>query len=322
MVSPPTEENDIRFALPYMPRAMYSAHTLELLGLTPEKADSTYRRWTGRHSPAQCPDDLIHYVCGNMHHLRSYVYRDMDPREALRTDGMSEAFIDAILDPEFADLQCTYEGKGGLFQLVRDTVRTGWRALEMHYGCEFLEDQIATTISSEEAHAATITSVNSAHLSFLDPRYYKTVSCAPPIPDEYMALYKPVYASDMLNGRPNLVSSNTGDIRLASLASHHGGDFSTQGAVYWYPEREVADRYRSWLARRCGGFRFAVETWVVRILVRKDWVKGLKTKEVFFRDEGDDCAWEEDIWKSRNGIVCTREEGVQLVRGHAFTAAG
>ena len=66
-----------------------------------------------------------------MYHLRSYLYRDMDPREALKRDDMAEAFIDAVLGPEFADLQSTYEGKGSLFQLVRDTVRAGWRALEM-----------------------------------------------------------------------------------------------------------------------------------------------------------------------------------------------
>lgn len=50
-----------------------------------------------------------------MYHLRSYLYRDMDPREALRIDGMSEVFIVMVLDPEFADLQGTYEGKGGVF---------------------------------------------------------------------------------------------------------------------------------------------------------------------------------------------------------------
>lgn len=59
---------------------------------------------------------------------------------------------------------------------------------------------------------------------------------------EYRALYKPAYASDMLNGRPNLMCVDNGNIRLSGLASHHGGDVSMQGAVYWYLNKEVAER--------------------------------------------------------------------------------
>lgn len=56
--------------------------------------------------------------------------------------------------------------------MVRDTVKAGWRALEVQYGCAFLENQITTT------------SVNSAHRSLLHPRYYETVPCVPRLPDE------------------------------------------------------------------------------------------------------------------------------------------
>lgn len=53
------------------------------------------------------------------------------------------------------------------------------------------------------------------------------------------------------------------------------------------------------------------------ILVRKEWVKGLKKKEKFFRNEIEG-AWE--VWRNRNGYACGREEGVGLMRGHVVTA--
>ncbi|KAJ4525175.1 hypothetical protein HRR83_000848 [Exophiala dermatitidis] len=140
----------------------------------------------------------------------------------------------------------------------------------------------------------------------------------PPVLPDHIVLYKGKAAPP----KP-FIRDSDGSIDMAVLASSPGGDFNHNAqAHYWTPDREVAEKYRGWAARRCP----YGETWVIRMQISQKFIETLNVEELWLSDYEDEdeedgdgnangkhvsgtgSAWKEYVWHCKNQITPPEEK--------------
>ncbi|KAL2405877.1 hypothetical protein ABEF95_000829 [Exophiala dermatitidis] len=140
----------------------------------------------------------------------------------------------------------------------------------------------------------------------------------PPVLPDHIVLYKGKAAPP----KP-FIRDSDGSIDMAVLASSPGGDFNhNYQAHYWTPDREVAEKYRGWAARRCP----YGETWVIRMQISKKFIETLNVEELWLSDYEDEdeedgdgnangkhvsgtgSAWKEYVWHCKSQITPPEEK--------------
>ncbi|KAJ9491014.1 hypothetical protein VN97_g2255 [Penicillium thymicola] len=91
--------------------------------------------------------------------------------------------------------------------------------------------------------------------------------------------------------QPGDIIESDGTVNLSTLRTRPGGDFNWNfNAYHWTPEKETAEEYRLFAARRCP----AADTCIVHIQVPQSFVNSLRCEDLWYSP-----SWKEYIWTSR-----------------------
>jgi hypothetical protein len=307
-----------------------SAAVLEYLGFETSTASQVFERYANRPDPDQCPDDLLDYAYGQIAVLRTGPYRDMDIQEAMTQVGLTQQIQSAIADPAFSDILWTRD----LHFWVKDTIQTNYATLrsrqellKRHAGRRiahknkrrkrssvqglFPPEEGSALEAPEPGITATINMTTqdfhlpSAHVAILE-------GDAPTRPN-HVLLYKGKAYWD-LRGSQELIGAD-GSIDMSTLSTPSGGDFNSSfNAHYWTPEKDTAERYREWAARRCPGS----DTCMIQIQVSNAFVERLLSAEIWFSAD-----WKEFLWTCKRELDLPPKfdylRDVDLIRGHICT---
>jgi hypothetical protein len=216
--------------------------------------------------------------------------------------GLKESLRDAILDPQFRRI---FETQSLLFW-VKDSLRINYWTLVGLQGRlkEHAKDvskrktkeskrgsisdvfPAAAVATSSSEHTATINVMSSSnHL----PKACVAVHEPGPVLDDHIVLYKGKAAAEMVDEFQWI--QDDGTLNMMALTSSPSGDFNFS-SIAWYftPERETAEEYRKYVARRQDNS----ETWLIRIQVPKTFMNTMSTKSLWYGPE-----WRENVWHCR-----------------------
>jgi hypothetical protein len=283
---------------------------LEFLGFTTEKAAEILARFESRPDD-QCPDGIFDYAQGEIARLNSAVFRDLPPAQAMALLGISESLRDALLDPKFKQLfdsqtllfwlYDTIESRHcSLVQLLDPVKQHAVRTLgnerekkRAKFTGHFQSDSSGAS-SSPQLPIPTAT-IDTDDFNF--PFAHVTVAKAGPILQDHTVLYKGKGIGGLsgASGRPLPFIMQSGGVNMMSIRTLPGGDFNqNQDAWYWTPDRETAEFYRRWAARRDP----SGTTLLIRIQVPNTFFNALQEHELKFSNP-----WKEYIWYCRNEVL-------------------
>ncbi|KAL2428836.1 hypothetical protein ABEF95_008412 [Exophiala dermatitidis] len=326
-----------------MPTTLVSTETLEWIGFTSATAAEICHRYQTRPDPRINPDSLLDYVEGHIVQLQLPAFRNMPPAQALERVGIQKSVQDALLDPDFTALLYTQD----LHYWLRDTLTTNYATLirlqdrlknhairsvarkKQKRAADLRQPQSQITACASSSTPGThelvpeVTANPTLNLTPEDhnlPRNQVQLLLPsdqepdPIIPPGYTALYKGKAACDMPDGRSWIQEDGT--FAMAALWTLPGGDFNFDSvAHYWTPEKETAEQYRSWAARRSP----YSETWLIRILVSDSFVHSLKKATLWYSPD-----WKQYVWHCKKHRRLPPKfdsgtAGVDVIQGHICT---
>ncbi|EHY61091.1 hypothetical protein ABEF92_002643 [Exophiala dermatitidis] len=186
--------------------------------------------------------------------------------------------------------------------------------LPSNYVCILQKEQNCNSDSNDNDNGSPNNGNNNSTRNGNGNRAKESIPLPPVLPD-HIVLYKGKAAPP----KP-FIRDLDGSIDMAVLASSPGGDFNHNAqAHYWTPDREVAEKYRGWAARRCP----YGETWVIRIQISKKFIETLNVEELWLSDYEDEdgdgnatangqkvsgSAWKEYVWHCKNQITPPEEK--------------
>ena len=301
-----------------VPTAAESAEAMEFIGFTPQRAGEIFQHYLDRYDPENCPDSLIDFGCG--HAEMRPKYRDLTPREALTRIGLNTKSQDALLDPNFSHIFWTEP----LDFWVEDTLRTNHNTLERllkrmknqaHRGGRKAEPTMTETVPAIQSSQVTAT-VNMTCEYFGLPASHIALDSEGPLLPDHLALYQGRAACDPLN---NTWIRQDGSLRMEAVGTRPGGDFNYRyEASYWTPQKDVAEEYRKYAARRSP----LSQTWLVRIQIPRSFISSLRRAELLYSRD-----WKEYVWycKTQRDLPPAkynhlwRPGGVDVMQGHICT---
>ncbi|MCJ1223709.1 hypothetical protein MMC12_000352 [Toensbergia leucococca] len=287
-----------------IPTAERSIAALEFIGFDTLTATAIYDRWDSRPDPHRCPDDLIDYAYSDISRLNSPSFQDYTPREAMAKIGMSQDFQDALTDPRFTSI-C---GTETLHYWVKDTLMINYATLLQLQAR--LKNHAARSRAVKKSRRARIQDIiqapglhaaqqqlqpsSSVTATFnMTPEDYNIPSnqiafeTEGPVLPGHIVLYKGKASYEVGEGW----IADDGSLNMRSIATYAHGDFNPESvAYYWTPEKEVAEEYREWAARRCSWS----ETWLIRIQIPVQFVNSLTSQELWYSPN-----WKEYVWYCR-----------------------
>ncbi|KAL2060561.1 hypothetical protein VTL71DRAFT_9202 [Oculimacula yallundae] len=258
-----------------LPESIECVAAVEWCGFIRSKAENIYENWTTR--PDQCPDGLIDYMTAAATRLKMEPLISLPPAEALVELGISEDLRSALLDSKHAQLFRSQT----LYFWVKDTIKMRcamlWKIHEK------------TGAQPEESRNAS----TPTQLSYL-PQHCATVQTPPPVLSDHYVFYIGKSASEL--GDLNCLVRENGSIHLGALSKRGGGDFNEhREALYLSKERETAEQYRQWAARR----NPHSESWIIRIQIPKSFVDCMLKRDLWYGEE-----WKKFVYYCRsNGNV-------------------
>lgn len=255
-----------------------------------------YDRYLNRPDPDQNPDDLMAYVRGHITSLKSSRYDNMSPREALRQIGLNRQIQEAIPDPRFSHIF----GTQTLHYWAKDTVKTNYAALLSRQSLlKSYADQRMThkekdkrsrneaSLTQEQGPSQQAT-INMTPRDFQFPEAHVVIQTDVDILDDHVSLYKGKAHKELCED--DIIFDN-GCVNLNALGKLSGGDFNWNfDGSYWTPEKETAEAYRGYAARRCP----AADTCIVHIQVPLPFINSLHREELWYSPD-----WKEYIWTCR-----------------------
>lgn len=283
-----------------IPMAEESVEVLELIGFVADAARLIYDRYLNRPSPDQNPDDLMAYVSGHIASLKSSRYDNVSHREALRQIGLNLQIQEAITDPRFSHVF----GTQTLHYWAEDTVGTNYAALLgrqsllRSYADQRMTQKKKHKRSIHEAslqergpsHQPAVTAtINMTSRDFQFPEAHVVMQTDADILDGHVSLYKGKAHMDLQHTGD--IINDDGSVNLSTLATHSGGDFNWSfSAHYWSPEKETAEEYRQYVARRCP----TADTCMVHIQIPWSFIHSLHREDLWYSP-----SWKEYIWACR-----------------------
>ena len=309
-----------------MPVTEESVEVLEYIGFVTHAASLIYERYLGRPNPDQNPDDLMAYVSGHLALLNSSRYIYMSPREALRDVGLTVQIQEAITDPRFSHIF----GTQTLLYWANDTIKTNYagllnqqRVLRSHANERMARKgkkrpRHETNLPQEQLpgpsqQPPTTATINMTPRDFQFPEAHVAMQADADILENHVSLYKGK-AHEELTTADAIIDDN-GVVNLGALGTLPGADLnSTSMAIYWTPERETAEEYRRYAARRCPNN----DTCVVHIQLPRSFIESLHMEELWYSRN-----WKEYIWTCRKGRwpdpkfdALWRSGRADIVKGH------
>jgi hypothetical protein len=312
-----------------LPEKLYSAQGVEFLGFNEATSKIIFENWNSRPAPASNPDDLIDYVCGHVSQLNSITYTSLaSDEERLQMLGATEHLKRPITGPEFTMI---YKTETLLFWLI-DTVRTNWNTLEnllvrfergatarVHKGRR-KRAQLRDTFGMEAEHSlqsntsGTTATFTGEPEDCKVPKAHVAIQADAPLLEDHLVLYmgKAIHQS---TDPTELLIGEDGILNMRALRTYPGGDFHfDNSAWYWTPERETAERYRQYAARRCP----ASSTCIIRIQVPSAVFAALKQEQLWYSRD-----WKEYVWHCKKELEppARFDKYVQadVIQGHIAT---
>ncbi|KAL4785280.1 hypothetical protein BJX76DRAFT_325131 [Aspergillus varians] len=285
-----------------IPMAEESVEVLECVGFVADTARFLYNRYLNRPSPDQNPDDLMAYVFGHVALLKSPQYDDMNHRDALRQIGFTVEIQEAITDPRFSQVF----GTQSLHHWARDTVETNYAALlgRQRILKSYANQQMTQTKdhkrSKKEASSpqeqgptqqqAVTATINMTPSDFQFPEMHVVMQTDADILDNHLSLYKGKAYRDLFSEFVPIINDD-GTVDLGAIATQPGGDFNWNfAAQYWSPEKETAEEYRKWAARRSP----TADTCIIHIQIPLSFINCLHMENLWYSPN-----WKEYIWTCR-----------------------
>ncbi|PBP22641.1 hypothetical protein BUE80_DR006567 [Diplocarpon rosae] len=288
-----------------LPEKVQSVTGIEFLGFTRKAAEEIFQRWvswaTGPESGFE--GNIINFALKHLSMLETPALWDKRVEIALQAVGISDELSLVLLDPEFAQI---FNSKTLLFWL-EDTIKMQYQTLEdllaklkneaiRTLGKKNKNKRPKTIGTLDEQPTATnakssVTSTTSAsnQLGFLPSTFVVIESQAPPIRPNQHVWYK----GRGVTGIRNPLFLDNGGINMLSIKTEMGGDFN-QCKLAWYfsPEKEAAELYRSWAARR----NAHAESWNIRFEVPATFVDTLHKAQLWYSRD-----WKEFMWRCKKG---------------------
>jgi hypothetical protein len=170
--------------------------------------------------------------------------------------------------------------------------------------------------SSFEPRAPISVESSSKHL----PKACVLVQEPGPILEDHIVLYKSKAAAELVDEFQWI--QDDGTLNMMALTSSPFGDFNF-GSIAWCfaPDRETAEQYRRYVARRHENS----ETWLIRIQVPKTFLNSMSTRSLWYGPE-----WREYVWHCRtrtppsskyDSLWKTGPGSAQVIRGAICSAA-
>jgi hypothetical protein len=309
-----------------IPLAEESPDALEFLGFVPEVARHIYDNFSSRPLNEGLEDGgILQWANGHAYSLNTPSLSSLSPYEALTRLGIKESLRDGILDPRFRDV---FETQSLLFW-VKDSLRINYWTLVGLQGrlkehVEHVSKRKAKkskrgSISDVFPEAGSSSSQPSAKISSATSNKHLPKACVVvqepnPVLDDHVVLYKGKSAAEMVEEFQWI--QDDGTLNMMALTSSPFRDFNF-GRAAWYftPEKEIAEKYRKYVERRCENS----ESWLIQIQVPCAFLNGLTTKSLWYGLE-----WREYVWHCRtmtmppskyDSLWKTGPGSVQVIRG-------
>lgn len=314
-----------------LPHNAYSPDGLEFIGFNPQVASQIFHRWANRPDPHINPDDLIDYVFGHTRILSTPAYEQYRPDQAMSRIGLKLDLQNAILDPNYGAIFRTET----LQYWVNDTLRVNW--LTLSHLLRRLKKHATISVAKKRGKRAKLEGVFGSQQSTLGPstsqqpdptavlniepeehhlpESFIKVDTKPAVLQDHVVLYKRKAALEMSDLQ---WIRDDGSLDMGAISSYRGGDFNHRyEAWYFTPEKEYAELYRGWAARRSP----MTDTWMIRIQVPNSFLRGLKQKELYYSPD-----WKQYIWYCKKKIVPPlrfndfwQRGEADLIKGHICT---
>ncbi|KAJ5779241.1 hypothetical protein N7457_006961 [Penicillium paradoxum] len=278
-----------------IPIAEESIEVLEYIGFIPDIARVIYDRYSNRPKPSQTPDDLMAYVSGHLVSLNLPQFDNIEPKTALSRVGLTRQIQDAITDPRFSHIS----GTETLLHWAIDTVETNYAALRGQQ--QLLQSHANQRIAHNKEHKrpkhepqqSVTATINVTPKDFNLPESYVTIQTDIEILENHISLFKGKSYLE-LNQTVDIIGSD-GTVNLSALRTHPSGDFNWwSNAYYWTPEKETAEEYRLFAARRSP----TANTCIVHIQIPQSFVSSLRLENLWYSPN-----WKDYIWTCRKGIM-------------------
>jgi hypothetical protein len=283
-----------------IPLAEESPEALEFFGFNAEVAQKIYSNFRRRPQDAPIDDDVLEWAYACADSLNLPALSNLSPNEALTRLGIKKSLRDGILDPKFRHI---FETQSLLFW-VKDSLRINYWTLVGLQGRlkehakhvskrkvkkskrGSISDVFSAAGSSSFEPTATISVASSSnHL----PKACVAVREPGPVFEDHIVLYKGKAAAEIVDEFQWI--QDDGSLNMMALPSLPPGDFNFSSfAWYFTPDRETAEDYRKYVARRHENS----ETWLIRIQVPKIFLNTLSTKNLSYGPE-----WREYVWHCR-----------------------
>ncbi|OQD70069.1 hypothetical protein PENDEC_c027G03858 [Penicillium decumbens] len=323
----------------YIPTEEDSPEVLEYLGFQTFTARQIFERYANRPDPDNCPDDLLDYAYGQIGVLQTPRYCDMDIQEAMAQVGLTRQIQSAIADPAFSDMLWTRD----LHFWVKDTIQTNYATLRYHQ--ELLKRHARRRIADKhkrgkrrkrtsvhdifppeggpevaEASEADVpgpditATINMTIQDFnLPSTHVALLEGGPPALPNHILLYKGK-AHQELRETKRLIRAD-GSIDISTLSTSPGSDFNWSfNAQYWTPEKDTAERYRQWAARRSPDS----DTCIICIQVSNDFLERIVSADIWYSPD-----WKEFVWTCRDQRLLPPKfsylSDTELIKGHICT---
>lgn len=255
--------------------------------------------------------------------------QDVDSKEAMSQVGLKRQIQTAITDPAFSDILWTRD----LHYWVKDTIEINYATLRSRQELfkrharrriahknkrnkrasvqELFSEKASAPETLEPAVPDFTATINMTTQDFhLPPNHVALVDDDIATHPNHTILYKGKAYWDM-RGSQQLIRDD-GSVDMSTLSTPPGADLnSTFNAYYWTPDKETAERYREWAARRCTGS----DTCIIKIQVSDAFLERLRTAGIWYSSD-----WKELVWNCRREIDPPSRfdnfRDVDLIKGH------
>ncbi|GAD94922.1 hypothetical protein PVAR5_3555 [Paecilomyces variotii No. 5] len=252
-----------------------SVEALEYIGFIPSTARLIYDRYVNRPDPDRNPDDLEQYVFGHINSLGPEILTHLwNRKSALLGNGhCPDKLCYSVLSPEPSQ------------RPSKPTHKTQ----EVESPSESPSGTRRVAVSSSHGNHKYDAS------SFPFSRGMHSIAMQSEVPplDDHITLYKG--KAEDLCPRDQAIINDDGSVNLVPLLTFPGGDTNWERVPYcWTSEKEMAEAYRQYAARRCS----ASETCILRIQIPWSFVRRLRKEELWSSPD-----WKEYIWTCRKMLV-------------------
>lgn len=235
-------------------------------------------------SPEAINYDFFSFIHGQIIHVNCWTFSGLSNAEKMRKLGIRKEVSDAILDERFR----------GVF---------GTQSLE-YWIKETLEINYATLLRLRDR-------ANNEETDLKSEGYLERCivpESLPKVEEGYIILYKALSSTEPL-------FLEDGNLDISSLTSPRGNDFnSTHSAIYFSPQRFVAEQFREYISIRCP---FS-STLLLKINIPNGLLASLQSEELWYGEH-----WKQFIWHCKNKTPLPQHlqylESADLIKGHICT---